>query len=121
MSWLIYLFTLNVPPIKNLGPTILPLTIYAAEVFHEIHSKEDHQNPPNWRRNFVIIDSSIWKEKLSLTYFFFFNTYNTFNEVKIFGHHVMEVISDEHSSNIQLNYRKNNDQVMDYCFLNRKP
>lgn len=52
--------------------------------------------------------------------FFFFNTYNTFNEVKIFGHHVMEVISDEHSSNIQLNYRKNNDEVMD-CFLNRKP
>lgn len=34
-----------------------------------------------------------------------YNTYNTLNEVKILGHHVVEVISDEHSSNVQLNYK----------------
>lgn len=34
-----------------------------------------------------------------------YNTYNTLNKVKVLGHHVMEIISDEHSSNVQLNYK----------------
>lgn len=54
--------------------------------------------------NFKYIWQYLKKKKINASKIY--NTYNTLNEVKIFGHHVMEVISDEHSSNIQLNYKR---------------
>lgn len=50
----------------------------------------------------------------------YYNTYNTLNEVKILGHHVMEIISDEHSSNVQLNYKsreRSNYSGVNFLFL----